>query len=106
MPFLPPSHALRLPSRLPALPTRALSTSPSPLAPRRLPLASEHFPAKSPSAGPVVVLHGLYGSKQNWRGLGKAMALQLGRDVTTLVRLFPAAEGGGKVGCEADWGGG
>ncbi|GAA5822034.1 hypothetical protein JCM3770_002258 [Rhodotorula araucariae] len=36
------------------------------------------------SAAPLVVLHGLYGSKQNWRSLAKGMATRLGRDVFTL----------------------
>jgi len=81
----PTRHAFRLPQAS----ARLFSSSPLPLAPRRLALASEHFPAKNASAGPVVVLHGLYGSKQNWRGLAKAMAIQLNRDISTLVRSAP-----------------
>ena len=85
--MLPPTrHILRLAPQA----TRLYSASA--LAPQRLPLASERFPAKDPSAGPVVVLHGLYGSKQNWRGLAKAMATQLRRDVTTLVRCRPLTD--------------
>ncbi|SCV74533.1 BQ2448_7562 [Microbotryum intermedium] len=34
--------------------------------------------------GPLLVLHGLYGSKQNWRSQAKGMAQHLGRDVITL----------------------
>ncbi|GAA5999317.1 uncharacterized protein JCM10292_001198 [Rhodotorula paludigena] len=36
------------------------------------------------SKAPLVVLHGLYGSKQNWRSLAKGMAAKLGREVYTL----------------------
>ncbi|BGP20566.1 hypothetical protein JCM10213_003828 [Rhodosporidiobolus nylandii] len=36
------------------------------------------------SKAPLVVLHGLYGSKQNWRSLAKGMAAKLGREVFTL----------------------
>ncbi|GAA5883044.1 hypothetical protein JCM16303_006807 [Sporobolomyces ruberrimus] len=38
----------------------------------------------SSSKAPLVVLHGLYGSKQNWRSLAKGMATKLGREVFTL----------------------
>ncbi|KAJ1992628.1 hypothetical protein H4R33_000954 [Dimargaris cristalligena] len=49
-------------------------------------LASSHFPISVP-AGPVpplVILHGLFGSKQNWQSLGRAMAQRLGCDVYAL----------------------
>ncbi|GAA5941305.1 uncharacterized protein JCM15063_006432 [Sporobolomyces koalae] len=36
------------------------------------------------SKPPLVILHGLYGSKQNWRSLAKGMAAKLGREVFTL----------------------
>ncbi|GAA5916215.1 uncharacterized protein JCM6883_000692 [Sporobolomyces salmoneus] len=39
---------------------------------------------QSSSKAPLVVLHGLYGSKQNWRSLAKGMATKLGREVFTL----------------------
>ncbi|KAN0060439.1 hypothetical protein ACQY0O_007769 [Thecaphora frezii] len=34
--------------------------------------------------GPIVVCHGLFGSKQNWRSLGRAMAARFGVDVYAL----------------------
>ncbi|CAD6584492.1 MAG: hypothetical protein CYPHOPRED_002735 [Cyphobasidiales sp. Tagirdzhanova-0007] len=34
--------------------------------------------------GPLVILHGLYGSKQNWRSLSKALAQATGRNVYAL----------------------
>ena len=37
--------------------------------------------------GPLVILHGLYGSKQNWRSLSKALAQATGRNVYALVRI-------------------
>ncbi|KAI8138194.1 Alpha/Beta hydrolase protein, partial [Fennellomyces sp. T-0311] len=33
---------------------------------------------------PLIVCHGLFGSKQNWRSLGKSMSQRLDRDVYTL----------------------
>ncbi|KAI8882811.1 alpha/beta-hydrolase [Backusella circina FSU 941] len=33
---------------------------------------------------PLVICHGLFGSKQNWRGLGKAFSIQSSRDVYTI----------------------
>lgn len=51
-------------------------------------LASDKYaaPAGSSAAEPLVVLHGLYGSKQNWRSLARAMAQKLQRDIIALVR--------------------
>ncbi|GIX81024.1 hypothetical protein CDAR_26101 [Caerostris darwini] len=40
--------------------------------------------AQSISKVPVIVLHGLLGSKQNWRGLGKAIAVKSQRKVYAL----------------------
>ncbi|GAA6009535.1 hypothetical protein JCM10207_003817 [Rhodosporidiobolus poonsookiae] len=48
-------------------------------------LASEKQAASANSSrAPLVVLHGLYGTKQNWRGLAKGMALKLERDIFAL----------------------
>jgi len=35
---------------------------------------------------PIVIMHGLFGSKQNWKALSKAMASRLNTRVVTLVR--------------------
>lgn len=37
--------------------------------------------------GPLVILHGLFGSKQNWTSLGKRLGRELGREVYVLVSL-------------------
>ena len=34
---------------------------------------------------PLIVCHGLFGSKQNWRSLARGMSQRLSRDVYTLV---------------------
>lgn len=61
-----------------------------------LSLACDSYaPAKPARSGPVVILHGLYGSKQNWRSLAKAMANRLERDVHALVRCGWALLAGG-----------
>lgn len=49
-------------------------------------LALDKYAAPSSDAKePLVVLHGLYGSKQNWRSLARGMAQRLNRDILTLV---------------------
>ncbi|KAF8721187.1 Alpha beta-hydrolase, partial [Rhizoctonia solani] len=59
---------------------RSLSTSRSPLD-----LAYEKVdPPESKSTSPLLIVHGLYGSKQNWRSLSKAFARKLGRPVYTV----------------------
>ncbi|KAJ3161697.1 Alpha/beta hydrolase domain-containing protein 11 [Geranomyces michiganensis] len=40
--------------------------------------------SSSPTSAPLVILHGLFGSKQNWRSLSKALANRLGTDVIPL----------------------
>ncbi|GAA5982472.1 hypothetical protein JCM10908_006661 [Rhodotorula pacifica] len=53
--------------------------------PEPVPLSSEKQASPTASSQPpVVVLHGLFGSKQNWRSLAKGMAKRLERDVITL----------------------
>lgn len=37
----------------------------------------------------MVICHGLFGSKQNWRSLAKAFAQKLGMNVYTLVSRLP-----------------
>jgi hypothetical protein len=37
---------------------------------------------------PLIICHGLFGSKQNWRGLGKAFSIQGSRDVYTIVKIL------------------
>ncbi|CAE6542776.1 unnamed protein product [Rhizoctonia solani] len=59
---------------------RQLSTSHS-----SVDLAFEQVdPPEPKSKSPVLIVHGLYGSKQNWRSLSKAFARQLGRPVYTV----------------------
>lgn len=71
---------------------RGFSTSSAALSARRpVELAHDHYPAVASSSssgkGPLVILHGLFGSKQNWRSLAKSLAQRTSRDVYTLVRL-------------------
>ncbi|KAI9096497.1 Alpha/Beta hydrolase protein [Phlyctochytrium arcticum] len=51
-------------------------------------LSFDHYRPKTPQEGqtisPLVILHGLFGSKQNWRSLSKALATRLGTDVYSL----------------------
>lgn len=64
---------------------RKFSSSPA----HQVQLAVDRHPApsdSSPSHGPLVILHGLYGSKQNWRSLAKRLAQRIKVDVYALVR--------------------
>ncbi|KAI7882672.1 alpha/beta-hydrolase [Lichtheimia hyalospora FSU 10163] len=50
-----------------------------------VPLSFTKYPAPQPTSNsPLLVCHGLFGSKQNWRSLGKSMSTRLSRDVYTL----------------------
>jgi hypothetical protein len=42
-------------------------------------------PQEQAKAQPIVVMHGLFGSKQNWKALSKAMAHRLNTRVLTVV---------------------
>lgn len=54
-----------------------------------VPLSYDKYPAqtRATSKAPLLIAHGLFGSKQNWRSLGKALSSRLGRDVYALVSL-------------------
>ncbi|KAI9475523.1 MAG: Alpha/Beta hydrolase protein [Benjaminiella poitrasii] len=48
-------------------------------------LNHEKYSMKSPSTeSPIVICHGLFGSKQNWSSLAKAISSRLNRDVYTV----------------------
>ncbi|KAL1926568.1 hypothetical protein VTP01DRAFT_5689 [Rhizomucor pusillus] len=51
-----------------------------------VPLSYDKYPAQTRATGkaPLLIAHGLFGSKQNWRSLGKALSSRLGRDVYAL----------------------
>ena len=50
-----------------------------------VPLAYNHFTSKSNSSlPPLVILHGLFGNKQNWTALSKSLSVRLERDVFAL----------------------
>lgn len=59
-------------------------------------LAVDRYPKPSEassSKGPLVILHGLYGSKQNWRTLAKRLAQGTQSDVYALVRPISEVRG-------------
>ncbi|KAJ3046673.1 hypothetical protein HK097_000642 [Rhizophlyctis rosea] len=49
-------------------------------------LAFDHYPPKTTntSSTPLVICHGLFGSKQNWRSISKTLAQRLHKDVYAL----------------------
>lgn len=55
-------------------------------------LSFDKFSIKASNEPPVLICHGLFGSKQNWSSLAKVMSNRLSRDVYTIVRslLFSA----------------
>ncbi|RKF54763.1 Abhydrolase domain-containing protein C22H12.03 [Erysiphe neolycopersici] len=56
----------------------------------QLPLAYElHEPSKSiTNSSPIIILHGLFGSKKNNRGISKVLARDLGRPVYAIASLI------------------
>lgn len=55
-----------------------------------MPLAFHHVPYEGPEANlkadqSLVICHGLFGSKQNWRSLSKTLAAKLKMQVFVLV---------------------
>ena len=97
---MPSSLALRAVWR----PARSLETCLSMCTPRRelarrsastdsaVDLAFErHDPPEPSGKGSLVMLHGLFGSSQNWRSLGKALSRSTGRSVHCLVRAHVLA---------------
>lgn len=50
-------------------------------------LDHDKFPSDSSSQSnaPIVICHGLFGSKQNWKSLARAFSKRLSTDVYTLV---------------------
>lgn len=86
-----PHRATMLLIRLNTLHTarRAFSTSAHRLS-NTVELACDSYaPSGSPrtDVGPLVLLHGLYGSKQNWRSLARGLAQRTEREVHALVRF-------------------
>lgn len=51
-----------------------------------VPLSFNKFSIKPSNEPPVLICHGLFGSKQNWTSLAKAMSNRLSRTVYTIVR--------------------
>ncbi|KAI8371527.1 Alpha/Beta hydrolase protein [Radiomyces spectabilis] len=48
---------------------------------RAVDLAFEKYPTAKATKPPIVICHGLFGSKQNWNSLAKAMSSRFSRDV-------------------------
>jgi pimeloyl-ACP methyl ester carboxylesterase len=51
-------------------------------------LSFDKFSIKPSTEPPVLICHGLFGSKQNWSSLAKAMSNRLSRDVYTIVTIY------------------
>jgi pimeloyl-ACP methyl ester carboxylesterase len=69
---------------------RSFSTSRRVFSPVELAYDLHAAPASTSTSNPdkrgaLVILHGLFGSKQNWRSLARALAQRTSRDVYTLV---------------------
>lgn len=50
-------------------------------------LSFDKYSMKPSSQPPILICHGLFGSKQNWSSLAKAMSSRLSRDVYTIVSI-------------------
>uniref|UniRef100_A0A1A9X041 sn-1-specific diacylglycerol lipase ABHD11 n=1 Tax=Glossina brevipalpis TaxID=37001 RepID=A0A1A9X041_9MUSC len=59
-----------------------------------------------PNLSPLVIMHGLFGSKQNWRGTGRALASKMNRKVITVDARnhgnSPHTDDHGSIGMAAD----
>jgi len=72
----------------PQLSVRSIATARASELTSPVPLSFTEVPKPSPQAAlsqPVVILHGLFGSKQNWKALSKAMASRLNTRVFAVV---------------------
>lgn len=47
-------------------------------------LASTHYPLPSPTLPPIILLHGLFGSRQNYRSLAASLSTTTAREVWTV----------------------
>lgn len=52
-----------------------------------VPLSFNKYSMKSSTEPPILICHGLFGSKQNWSSLSKALSSRLSRDVYSIVKF-------------------
>lgn len=87
---LSPPHLHRLLRTIPSTPLAFRYYSSTSL--DTVPLAFHHVPAEGADVKKdqsLVICHGLFGSKQNWRTLSKALAQKLRMQVFVLVSRYP-----------------